>query len=178
MDATGDGLDNRIAWAAAGNGVLFYDTDAPGTDGFDKISEKRTFIFTEWDPTATSDIEALRSVFDSNGDGVFDASDDEWANFKVLVTKDNGKLVAKTLAQLGITSIDLTADATNIELPDGSVITGQTTFEINGDDRTVADVTLATETNSYHIEETVNVDGSGTRLAIQKMGAYRLQLRR
>ena len=70
MDATGDGLLNRTAWAAEGNGVLFYDPDNTG-----EISEKRQYVFTEWDPTATSDIEALRSVFDSNGDGVFDASD-------------------------------------------------------------------------------------------------------
>jgi hypothetical protein len=36
------------------------------------ITEKRQYVFTEWDPTATSDMEALRSVFDSNGDGVLD----------------------------------------------------------------------------------------------------------
>ena len=74
MDASGDGLKNRTAWAAAGDGVLFYDPDGHGT-----IVEKRQYVFTEWDPTAKSDIDALRSVFDSNGDGVFNASDDEWA---------------------------------------------------------------------------------------------------
>ncbi|MEM0978093.1 MAG: hypothetical protein AAGJ34_11200, partial [Pseudomonadota bacterium] len=76
-----DGLDHKIAWAAAGDGVLFYDPDNSG-----EITELRQFVFTEWDPTAGSDIEALANVFDSNGDGVFDANDAEWANFKVMVT--------------------------------------------------------------------------------------------
>lgn len=43
-------------------------------------------ITIEWDPTATSDMEALASVFDSNGDGVLDANDAEFANFKLMLT--------------------------------------------------------------------------------------------
>ncbi|MEO0834269.1 MAG: hypothetical protein AAFY13_13350, partial [Pseudomonadota bacterium] len=39
-----------------------------------------------------------RSFFDSNGDGVFDAKDAEWLNFKVMVTQADGSLVAQTLA--------------------------------------------------------------------------------
>ncbi len=163
VDSSGDGLLNRTAWAAAGNGVLFYDADGDGT-----ISEKREYVFTEWDPTATSDIEALRAVFDSNGDGVFDANDDAWADFKVLVTKADGSLEAKTLAELGITSIDLTADATNIELPDGSVITGKTTFTwSDGSTGTVADTMLVSDTTSYRIEETESTDTNGTRTHVQ-----------
>jgi hypothetical protein len=38
---------NRSAWAAAGNGVLFYDTD-----GLGGIEGKRPCVFTEWDATA------------------------------------------------------------------------------------------------------------------------------
>ena len=122
VDATGDGLQNRTAWAGAGDGVLFYDPD-----NLNAIVEKRQYVFTEWDPTATSDMEALASYFDSNGDGVLDASDAEFANFKVLVTNADGSTTAMTLAQLNITSINLTADATHIELPDGSM-TGETIF--------------------------------------------------
>ncbi|KIC42768.1 hypothetical protein RA27_05345 [Ruegeria sp. ANG-R] len=163
VDSSGDGLLNRTAWAAAGNGVLFYDADGDGA-----ISEKREYVFTEWDPTATSDIEALRAVFDSNGDGVFDANDDAWGDFKVLVTNADGSLEAKTLAELGITSIDLTADATNIELPDGSVITGKTTFTYaDGSTGTVADTTLVSETASYRIEESEVIDSEGVRTHIQ-----------
>jgi hypothetical protein len=55
VDATGDGLLNRSAWAAAGNAVLFYDPDDTG-----EITEKRQYVFTEWDPTETSGLEAPR----------------------------------------------------------------------------------------------------------------------
>jgi len=167
VDSSGDGLQNRTAWAAAGSGVLFYDADGSGT-----ISEKREYVFTEWDPTATSDIEALRSVFDTNGDGKLDWSDldenDEpiLANFKVLETNADGSFTARTLDvdDLNITSIDLTADATNIELPDGSVITGQTTFTMGDDEYTLADTTLVSEVASYRIEESdpTIVDGVRT----------------
>ncbi|MCG7522233.1 DUF4214 domain-containing protein [Ruegeria sp. Ofav3-42] len=163
VDSSGDGLKNQTAWAAAGNGVLFYDADGDGG-----ISEKREYVFTEWDPTATSDIEALKAVFDSNGDGVFDAGDEKWSDFKVLVTLPDGSLVAKTLDELGITSIDLTADATNIELPDGSVITGKTTFtKSDGTTGTVADTTLVSNAQSYRIEESEVTASEGVRTHIQ-----------
>ena len=60
----GDGLLHRTAWAGAGDGVLFYDPD-----GRNEITEKRQYVFTEWDPTAKDDLDAVRSVFDANGDG-------------------------------------------------------------------------------------------------------------
>jgi ParB-like nuclease family protein len=85
VDATGDGLLNRSAWAAAGNGVLFYDPDNLGA-----ITEKRQYVFTEWDPTATSDMEALAAYFDSNGDGVLDASDAAFGDFMVMVNDVDG----------------------------------------------------------------------------------------
>ncbi len=40
MDATGDGLANAAAWAAAGNGVLLRDPDNAG-----EITEKRQYVF-------------------------------------------------------------------------------------------------------------------------------------
>ncbi|MEZ5751572.1 MAG: hypothetical protein R3D60_06285 [Paracoccaceae bacterium] len=36
--------------------------------------EKREYVFTECDPTTASDLEALRSVFDTNGDGKLTAT--------------------------------------------------------------------------------------------------------
>ena len=64
MDSAGDGLLHRTAWAGAGDGMLFFDAN-----GDNKIGERREYIFTEWDPTAASDLAALRSAFDTNGDG-------------------------------------------------------------------------------------------------------------
>jgi hypothetical protein len=134
----GEGLLHRTAWAAAGNGVLFFDPD-----GRNAITEKRQYVFTEWNPTASGDLEALRSVWDSNGDGKLTAADTEFAKFKVLVTNADGTTTVQTLTQLGITEINLTADTTYIERLDGSVITGHPTFARgNGTTGTVANTTL------------------------------------
>ena len=160
MDTTGDGLLERTAWADAGDGVLFVDPD-----GHNTIVEKRQYIFTEWDPTATSDLEALASIFDSNSDGVLSAADDDFADFKLLVTNDDGSTTTRTLTELGITEIDLTADATNVELSDGSVITGQTTFKrSDGTTGTVGDMLLASEANGHRIDQQESTDGSGNRV--------------
>lgn len=84
FDTTNDGLSNRTAWAGTGDGGLFYDADGDGT-----ISSTKEFIFTEWDPTAQSDFEALRSYFDDDTvgeEGILNANDSKWASFKVMVT--------------------------------------------------------------------------------------------
>jgi hypothetical protein len=119
IDAKGDGLLHRTAWAGAGDGVLFYDA---GNDSL--ITEKREYVFTEWDPTATSDLKALKAAFDSNGDGKLTAADADFSKFKVMVTNADGRQTAKTLAELGITEINLNAEVALVTLPDGSQISG------------------------------------------------------
>jgi hypothetical protein len=156
----GEGLLHRTAWAAAGNGVLFFDPD-----GRNAITEERQYVFTKWNPTAAGDLEALRSVWDSNGDGKLTAADAEFAKFKVLVTNADGSTTVMTLTQLGITSINLTADATNIVLPDGSVITGQTVFtRANGTTGTVANTTLVREADGHRVVDVTSTDGAGNRV--------------
>ena len=174
MDAGNDGLEHRTAWAGRGDGVLFYDV---GNDG--KIEETREYVFTEWDPTARSDFEALRARFDSNNDGKLTALDDKFGMFKVMVTMADGSQEAQTLTQLGITSIDLTGDTTDIRLPDGSVITGQSTFTMNGVQMTAADVTLMAEAQGYDVRTSAVVAGSvrtTTQTAIDSDGdiAFRI----
>ncbi len=56
FDTDDTGLIHRTAWAGKGDGVLFFDADGDGT-----ISAAREYIFTEWDPTAGGDMEALPS---------------------------------------------------------------------------------------------------------------------
>ena len=98
----GDGLEHRTAWAGAGDGVLFYDPDNTG-----EITERRQYVFTDWDPTATSDMAAMAAVFDTNGDG--ELSGAELADFRIMVTNADGSTMSHTLTELGITSIDLSA---------------------------------------------------------------------
>lgn len=67
------------------------------------------------------------------------------------MTNPDGTVTAKTLAQLGITEIDLRPDATHIELPDGSLITGKTTFQMGGVTRTVVDAVLTTDVDGHRV---------------------------
>ena len=158
----GDGLLHKTAWAAAGNGVLFFDPD-----GRNAITEKRQYVFTDWNPTASGDIEAIRSVWDSNGDGKLTAADTDFAKFKVMVTNANGTTTVQTLTQLGITEINLTADTTQITLPDGSQITGQTTFTRgNGTTGTVANTTLISEAEGHRVVQTTSTDGNGNAVVV------------
>ena len=113
--------------------MLFYDTETVGQDGYNEISDIREYVFTEWDPTAKDDLAALRSRFDTNGDGKLTGT--ELTGFKVMKTNADGSLTAVTLASLGITKINLTQDATQIALPDGSQITGLGAFVMSHSNR-------------------------------------------
>ena len=163
VDAGGDGLKHRTAWAGAGDGVLFFDADGDGV-----LSQKREYVFTEWDPTANSDMEALRAYFDTNGDGKLTAADAAFAQFRVLVTNADGSKVVKTLAQLGITEINLTEDATRIVLPDGSVIEGQATYrKSDGSTGTVASTMLAAEAEGHRVTRVETTDAGGNKVTTQ-----------
>lgn len=143
LDLDGDGYQHRTAWATDGTGVLIIDADADG-----KISRSKEFAFTEWDSSATSDLEALKHVFDTNANGKLDAGDAQWSKFRVEV---NGQLV--TLDSLGITSIDLTPKGSGQTYEDGSAITGTTTFtRADGTTGTVGDAKLANDDAAYIVK--------------------------
>ncbi|MGO8336871.1 hypothetical protein ACC778_32690, partial [Rhizobium ruizarguesonis] len=145
IDLEGNGYQHRTAWAGEGNGVLVFDADADG-----KISRSSEFAFTEWDSSATSDLEALKHVFDTNSNGKLDAGDAQWSKFRVDV---NGQLV--TLDSLGITSIDLTPKGSGETFSDGSAITGTTTFtRADGTTGTVGDAALANDDAGYIVKTT------------------------
>ncbi|UWU23040.1 DUF4214 domain-containing protein [Rhizobium sp. CB3060] len=146
VNVNGDGYQHRMAWAGSGTGVLVLDADGDG-----KISSSKEFEFTQWDPTATGDLEAIKDVFDTNGNGKLDAGDAQWSKFKVMV---NGQLV--TLSSLGITSIDLTPKGSGQTFSDGSAITGTTTYtKSDGSTGTVGDAALASDSNGYIVKSTV-----------------------
>jgi len=155
VNLNGDGYQHRMAWAGNGTGVLVFDADGDG-----KISNSKEFEFTQWDPTATGDLEALKDVFDTNGNGKLDTGDAQWSKFKVMV---NGQLVS--LDSLGITSIDLTPKGSGQSFSDGSAITGTTTYtKSDGSTGAVGDAVLASDSNGYIVNSTVvtNADQSKT----------------
>ncbi|MBZ9840490.1 adhesin [Mesorhizobium sp. CA3] len=156
LDLNGDGYEHRTAWAGKGNGVLVLDLYGDG-----KIHQKNQLAFTQWDPSAASDLQALKDVFDTNHDGKLDAGDADWSMFKVMV---NGQMVS--LASLGITSIDLTPTGSGRTFNDGSAITGTTTYtKSDGTTGQVGDAILASDSNGYLINQaqTTNADGSVTK---------------
>ncbi|WP_246703589.1 beta strand repeat-containing protein [Rhizobium sp. P28RR-XV] len=155
LNIAGDGYQHRMAWAGNGTGVLVFDADGDG-----KISNSKEFEFTQWDPTATGDLEALKDVFDTNDNGKLDAGDAQWSKFKVMV---DGQLVS--LDSLGITSIDLTPKGSGQSFSDGSAITGTTTYtKSDGSTGAVGDAVLASDSNGYIVKSTAvtNVDQSKT----------------
>ncbi|MDZ4311191.1 MAG: calcium-binding protein, partial [Cypionkella sp.] len=145
--------------------MLFIDADDDG-----KISDKREYVFTEWSPGAADDMEAIRRAFDTNGDGKLTSADERFDEFKVMVTNADGSTTVKTLASdaddITITEINLTPDATKILLPDGSAITGQSTFVMNGVTHIAGNVTLATDAQGYRVVEAVSTSG-GVRTVVQ-----------
>ena len=160
FDMAGDGYQHRTAWAGAGNGVLVLDLQGDG-----QIDQRNEVIFTDWDPTAGSDMQALANVFDTNHNGKLDAGDAAFASFKVLVTNADGTTTLRTLAELGIASIDLIENAVTTILPDGSRIQGQASFtRTDGTTGTAATVGFAYDSQGYAVTRTVtaNADGSTT----------------
>lgn len=82
-------------------------------------------MFSTWDRVATSDMQALRDVFDTNHNGKLDAADAHWSDFRVWQDA-NGDGVSslgeiRTFAQLGIAPIDLNRTDRTIEVSRGSI---------------------------------------------------------
>ena len=158
FDMAGDGYKHRTAWAGAGDGVLVLDIDGDG-----EITRRDEIVFTEWDPTATNDMQALRNVFDTNRNGQLDSGDAKWSSFKILVTNADGTKSLKTFAELGIQSINLTPDSSTTALPDGSSIDGVTTFtRTDGTTGTAATVSLGYDANGYAVLQAVTHDADGS----------------
>lgn len=164
VDATGNGLLHRSAWAAAGDAVLFYDPD-----GRNALTEQRQYVFTEWAPEASSDMDALRTAFDANADGKLTSADAEFSKFKLLVTNPDGSTTVQTLAYFGITELSLKEDGTEVVLPDGSRIVSQSTYKkSDGSTGISASTVLAAEAEGHKVDQTVSVDGAGNRTLTAK----------
>jgi len=168
MSGDGSGLQHLTAWAGVGNGVLFFDPTGTG-----QLTQANQIIFTKWDPGATSDMQALLDVFDTNHDGMLDSGDTNFNSFFVMVTNPDGTQTAHSLASLGITSINLNADATNIALPDGSAITGETSYTTtSGTTGLAATVSFATDPMGYVVTSTTTSNTTDGSVTIDNTAAY------
>ncbi len=134
FDLDGDGLDmvslnesrivikgddsslTRIGWLGGDDGFLALDRNGDG-----KINRLTEISFVGDLEGATTDMEGLKA-YDSNDDGVFDASDDRFSEF--LIWQDinqNGRSSRRELMSLeeaGITSISFTLQTTGNDIGD------------------------------------------------------------
>jgi hypothetical protein len=97
QDMTGSGFKNRTAWAGAGNAVLFFDPNDTNA-----ITQANQIVFTDWDPTASTDMQALLDVFDTDHDGKLDAGDVNFSKFKLMVTNAEGTQSVQTPGNLSM----------------------------------------------------------------------------
>ena len=137
FDQDGDGELELTGWIETGDALLALDRNANGT--IDDIGE---ISFLDDKEGAKTDLEGLAS-FDSNGDGLLDASDDRFVEFKLWFDRDSdgvtdaGELLS--LAEAGVTSIGLVGTATGESVTAGSNIV-YNRAEFTRDDGTVGTV--------------------------------------
>ena len=150
FDADDDGFLERTAWVGADDGILVWDQ---GGDGQITSASEVVLANLTADPSDT-DLEALATLFDDpaggrggNGDGVFDAGDAAWNQFRIWQDANgNGQVDTgemQTLTQRGVTSIGLSYSREDgAILSDGSMIYGFMDVTVNGETRQAADAAL------------------------------------
>jgi hypothetical protein len=79
----------------AGNAVLFFDPNDTND-----ITQANQVVFTDWDPAASTDMQALLDVFDTDHNGKLDAGDANFSKFKLMVTNADGTQSVKTPGSL------------------------------------------------------------------------------
>ncbi|OHC66909.1 MAG: hypothetical protein A2040_19240 [Rhodocyclales bacterium GWA2_65_19] len=136
FDYNGDGIAERSGWIAAQDGLLALDANRNGAiDGLDELFG-----------SATQDGFAELAQHDSNADGRIDDQDADYTRLRVWQDANQDAIVQsgelKTLADIGITRIDLATSATNTLIGDNRLAaTGS--FVMNGEQRLAADIELA-----------------------------------
>lgn len=149
FDVAGTGQRASTAWVGGHDGLLAIDLGADGSsvpDGV--IDQAREINFGLWAPGTSSDLIALRQVFDTNHDGMLDSGDARWTDFRVWIDSNHDGISetseVRTLGDLGIVAINLTPSGHAIYLGDGSTIAGTTAFvRTDGTTGIAGDVTLA-----------------------------------
>ncbi|CAK0749519.1 serralysin [Gammaproteobacteria bacterium] len=170
-DHDGGSLE-RTGWVSTQDGIVVYDLNNNGK--IDNISETLSEYFNgavgaNGDVGAkpfANGLAALKSL-DSNADNQFTSADTAWTKVKVWVDADHdGKTDSgelKTLASLGITSINLSATNQSGLVRDGNEILTTSTFVQNGQTREV----IAANFLTNPIGSTLVTSGNGTLVTTQ-----------
>ncbi|MDD5387636.1 MAG: hypothetical protein PHQ22_10625 [Sulfuricurvum sp.] len=117
FDLTGDGIKEKVGWVQASEGIVAFDKNGNGKiDGIGEVFGTAT----------TSGFAELRTLADSNYDGVIDRRDELYNQLKVWQDANQDGISQaselKTLSQAGVNTIELNVFATNINL-NGNLLT-------------------------------------------------------
>ncbi len=164
--ASADADPTKFNWIQPNQAFLFLDRNGDGV-----VDDASEISFTQDKPGAQSDLEGL-SAYDTNGDGVFDAQDARFGDFKIWQDKNGDGISTpdeiETLAQAGIASINL--NGTPTPAPAAGTISGvkaTTTFtRTDGTTGTALDAVLIS-----HGDATVQLLSSYTVAASGSPGA-------
>ncbi|WOK38139.1 Ig-like domain-containing protein [Sphingomonas sp. C3-2] len=142
FDYDGDGVRENTGWAGRGDGILAFDSNGNG-----RVDNASEFVFGG---NGLTDLQGLAANYDSNGDGMLDVNDADFAKFGVWQDA-NGNGVAeagefKSLTDMGIASINLVSDGKAYTAANGDVLVhGETVFtRIDGTTGVAADASFAT----------------------------------
>ncbi|MEW6576501.1 MAG: DUF5801 repeats-in-toxin domain-containing protein [Pseudomonadota bacterium] len=142
FDYLGDGNPESTAWVGADDGLLAIDSNGNGL-----VDNGSEIVFGG---NGLTDLQGLAANYDSNKDGVLDASDADFAKFGVWQdANSNGVTDAgefRSLTDAGITSINLVSDGESYGAANGSVHVHGTSSYTKADGTTgeVADASFAT----------------------------------
>lgn len=134
------GFSERTGWARNGDGMVVRDLDNNGS--IDTLAEM-------FGADGDSGYGAL-AAYDTNGDGVIDASDAGYSQLKIWVDAnedgktDSGEL--KSLSDAGVASLSLSTTTTPDDAIAGSTVTGRSTFtRTDGSSGAVVEVQFTTD---------------------------------
>jgi hypothetical protein len=180
FDVRGNGFRSNVGWVGADDAFLAIDKDGNG-----KIDQSDELSFALWTAAPDdTDLDALKSVFDTNHDNKIDDRDTQFDQMRVWQdangdgVTDAGEL--KTLGQAGITSLDLTAAKTDWA-SGGNHITGFTTYQkTDGSNGWAADLGLGYEADGWKATVEGNMvrmtQSGGLVYGLSQSGALNLDL--
>ena len=129
FDHENDGFAEASAWVGENDGILVVDSNNNG-----KIDNGTEVL-----------LHSTLAAFDTNNDGIIDANDADFNNLKIL--KGDGTLM--TLAEAGITSINLNTTSTEITDENGNQQFASGTFtRADGTTGTFGEFLVKTETSN------------------------------
>ncbi|MHC8301726.1 hypothetical protein [Pseudomonas sp. ZS1P83] len=168
FDTDHSGTLKRSGWADRATGMLVID------DGSGQIKDVSQMFSEYFRGTSGGNGQAGQALYkegfaalasvDSNADLVIDQRDDIWSQLRVWVdASHDGKSDAaelKTLAELGISQINVTATPVSGDIRQGNSVVARGSFVINGETREA----LAVNFLGDPVSSTLTVEGNGSKV--------------